>query len=63
MKLDAVDWKLSMLQAHDFAVVGLGGDFERIGQRFALYNERMIARRFQWLGQIFENAAMLMMNL
>ena len=32
MKLDAVDREFSMLQSHDFAVVGLGGDFERIGK-------------------------------
>ena len=38
MKLDAVDRKLSMLQSHNFAVVGLGGDYERIGQRFAAYD-------------------------
>ena len=63
MKLDAVDRELSMLQSHNFAVLGLGGDFERIGQRFAAHDQRMIACRFEWLGQILENASELMMNL
>ena len=63
MKLDAVDRELSMLQSHNFAIVCLSGNFERIRQRFAFYDQRMIASGFQWLGQIFENALLLMMDL
>src|SRR3954463_12214651 len=63
MKLHAVNRKLPVLQTHDLAGVGCGGDFERFGKRLAFHDQGMIAGRFERLSQIPEHAAMLMMNL
>ena len=51
MKLHPVNRKFPMLQAHDFARVGLGRDLERIRERIAFHNQRMITSRFERLGQ------------
>jgi len=39
MELHALDGKLAMAQAHDGAIGGLGGDFERLRKRFSLDNK------------------------
>ena len=56
MELDAVDGETFVLQAHDFALGGFGGYFEDVGQGFAFDDERVIARRLEGRGEIFEDA-------
>ena len=43
VKLDAPNGILFMANTHDLPLVGFGGDFEAVRERFALYDERMIA--------------------
>ena len=44
MELHALDLHLAVAQAHDDAVGRGGGDFEAVGQAFALDDERVVAR-------------------
>ena len=45
--MDAVDGEFFVLQAHDFAFCGFGGDFEAVGEGFAFDYERMVSRGFE----------------
>ena len=63
MELHAVNWKFTVLQAHNFSGISLGRDLERLGQGIAFRDERMVTRCFQWFGEVFENAAIAMMYL
>lgn len=63
MKLDAVNGFGFVGEAHDEAVLRFGGDFEFGGQRRAVYDEGVIARRLKRGGEVFENALALVMNV
>ena len=54
MELDAPDGKLLVFDAHDFAFVGFGRDFEAIGQCVALDDEGVIAGGGEGVGHAFE---------
>ena len=45
-----------MAQAHDRAVVGLGGDLEHVGHDVAVDDERVVAGRLERVGQAGEHA-------
>src|SRR4029077_870468 len=44
MELDAFDAEFAVAKSHDCAVGGFGGNFQRARERFALDDQRMIAR-------------------
>jgi len=54
MELDAPDGKLLVFDAHDFAFVGFGGDFEAIGECVALDDEGMVTCGGKWIGHAFK---------
>ena len=56
MELHAVDGELAVAQAHDFALGGFGGDFERGGEGLALDEQGVVARGFEGIGQAGEDA-------
>ena len=56
MELHAVHRIAFVLQAHDHAVGGLGGDLQRVGQALALDHQRMIARGREILRNAGEHA-------
>src|ERR1041384_2602807 len=60
MELNAVDRELALLQAHDFAFGGLGGDFEIRRQRFATNDQRMVTRRFERIWKAFKDSSVAM---
>ena len=47
VELDAVDGESFVLQAHDFAFGGFGGDFQDVGQGVAFDDERVVAGGFE----------------
>ena len=51
VELHAFDRQLAMAQAHDEAV-GLGGDFQFLGQAFPLDDQRVVARGNEILLQL-----------
>jgi hypothetical protein len=55
MKLHAFDRQAAMAQPHDLAVLGRGADLEARGQAVALHDQRVIARRHEFLWQGLEN--------
>ena len=63
MELHAVHRIALVLQAHDHAVVGLGGDLERVRQAAALDDQRMIARGGEVLRDAGEHALAGVMHL
>src|SRR5205085_10610480 len=62
MELHAVDRECAVPQPHDLAFGRFGRDLERIGQGLAVHDQRMIAGRFEGIGQIFEDAGPPMLN-
>src|ERR1700722_684352 len=63
MELHAIDRTLAVGQAHDEAVLGLGGHAQRFGQVLALDDQRMVARRRKRIGQVLEYARAAMADL
>jgi len=62
MKLHPVNRKFAMLQSHNFTVIGLGGDNERIRQTIAFYDEGMITGGLERLRHAFKNACAVVRN-
>src|SRR2546421_7120366 len=62
MELYAVDREFAVPQTHDLAFGRFGRDLERIWEGLAVHDQRMIAGRFEGIGQIFEDASALMLN-
>src|SRR4249919_2604781 len=56
MKLHALYFESFVAQSHDDAFVGLGGDDQILGQRLALYNQRMVSRGDKRIRQSVKNA-------
>ena len=56
MELDAVDGMRFVLEAHDLAFFGPGGDVEAIGQRLALHDQRVVAGRLEGVGYASKDA-------
>ena len=54
MELHTPDGELLVLDAHDFALVRFGGDFQAIGQGVALNHQGMITGGGKWIGHILE---------
>ena len=63
MELDAFNCVAPVTEAHDDAVVGLGGDHKLTRQGFFLDDERVIARGGERIGQLAENIFSVVMNL
>lgn len=63
VELDAVDRFCFMGEAHDEAIFGFRRDFEVCGKRFAINDERMIARGVKRGRKSGENAFALMVHL
>ena len=47
MELDPFDGMLAVAKTHHEAVLGLGGQLERVGDRRSVNNERVIPRCFE----------------
>ena len=62
MELDAFEFVAAVAQTHDDAVAGFGGDGEFARQRFALDDERMIARGGEGVGKFSEDALGVVMD-
>ena len=62
MELHTLDTEFAMAQAHDDAVGGFGGDFQVARKRFAVDDERMVARGGKWFWEIFENPAAIVLD-
>src|SRR3990172_10541557 len=62
MELHPVDPAAFMLEPHDQAVLGLGGDGETGGQAMPLHDQRMIARRLERVGDVVEYPLAAMVN-
>ena len=56
VELHALDRELAVAQAHHQPVLGLGGDLEHVGNRIALDDERVVARRGERARQAGEHA-------
>ena len=56
VKLDSVYGVVLVLQAHDDAVFGFGGDIQRIRQAVPFHNQGMVARGRERGRQVFEHA-------
>ncbi len=63
MELDAFDFVATMAEAHDDAVVSLGGDGEFTRQGFFLDDQGMVARCGKGVRQLAENIFVVVMNL
>ena len=62
MELDAVNGKFAVLQSHDLAFACLRSDLKRWRQRLTPDDEGMVTRCFERIGQVGENAAVLVSN-
>src|SRR5260370_19922365 len=63
MELDAFDFVAAVAEAHDDAVIGLGGDGQLARQGFFLDDERMVARGGEGIRQLAENILAVVMDL
>jgi len=56
VELHSIDRKFPVAQAHDFAFwgLGLGRDFQAVGESFALYDERVVASGLEGIVEAFE---------
>ena len=63
MELHAFEFVPAMAEAHDGAVIGLGGDGQLARQGFALDNEGMVARGRKGIGELAENVFAVVMDL
>src|SRR6266700_1443764 len=61
--MDAFDFVAAMAEAHDDAVIGLGGDGQLARQRFFLNDEGMVARSSEGIGKLAENIFVVVVNL
>jgi hypothetical protein len=62
VELDAFDAQLAVAKAHDGTVCGFGGNFERTRERFALDNQRVIARSLKILGEAAKDGLAIVVN-
>src|SRR5258708_20873884 len=63
VELDAFDFVAAVAEAHDDAVVGLGGDGQLAGQGFFLDDKGMVARGGEGIGKLAENIFVVVVNL
>ena len=56
MKLHAVNGLFPVAQAHDFPLLGFGGDFQAVWDGLSLHDERMIARGLKGILQAGKDA-------
>jgi len=63
VELHAFDFVAAVTEGHDDAVVGLGGDRELARERFALNDQRMVARGGEGIRQLAENILAVVMDL
>jgi hypothetical protein len=63
VELDPFDFVAAVAQTHDDAVIGFRGDGEFARKRFALHDERMIARRREGIRQLAENVFAVVLDL
>jgi hypothetical protein len=62
VELDAVDGEFAVAQAHDLALGGFGGDFERGREGFAFHEQGMVARGLEGIGEVGEDAGVVVLN-
>ena len=62
MELDAFDFVLAVAEAHDDAIVCLGGNRQFARERLALNDEGVIARGREGLGKFAEDALAVVMD-
>ena len=62
MELHAPNRKLLMADAHDFALLSLGGEFQAVGQGIALNDERVIAGGGEGIGHALEQILPVVLN-
>src|SRR5271156_3218951 len=62
VELHAFHSQFAMTQTHDRAVAGLRGYFERARERFALHDQRMVARGNEFLRQTAEYRFAVVLN-
>lgn len=62
MELDAFDAEFAVAQPHDGAICGFGRNFERPRKRFALDNQRVIARGLKILGEAAKDRLAIVVN-
>jgi len=62
VELDAFEFGATVADAHDDAVVGFGGDGEFARQRFAVDDERVVARGGERVGEFTEDAFCVVMD-
>src|SRR5439155_23684268 len=62
MELDAPDWELFVLHAHNLAFFSFGSNFEAVGQRLALDYQRMVTRRGKRIRHALEKVFPVMFN-
>ena len=63
VELDAFDFVAAMTEAHDDAVVGLGGNREFVGQGFFLDDQGMVARGSEGIRELAKNILAVVMDL
>jgi len=63
VELHAFDAQLAVAQAHDDAVGGLGGNFERFRQRFPFHDERVVPCGLEILRQVAEDGLRVVVNV
>ena len=63
MELDAFDFVAAVAEAHDDAVIRFGCDGEFARERFALHDERVIARGGKGIRQLAKDAFAVVMDL
>ena len=62
MELDAFDAEFAVAEAHDGAIGSLGGNFERTRERFALDDQRVIARGLKILREAAKDRFAIVVN-
>src|SRR5687768_5835065 len=62
MELHAPDRVIAMLEAHDFALIRLGGDFQEIRHSVSLNDERMVARGQKRIRHAFKEVLAVVLN-
>jgi len=63
VELHAFDFVAAVTESHDDAVVGFGRDRELARERFALNDQRMVARGGEGIRKLAENILVVVMNL
>ena len=62
MELHALEAEFPVAQAHDDAIGGFGGNLQVAWKRFALDDERVVARRCEWLCEVFKNTTAVVLD-